>query len=329
MAEPVIRAESGLDQAWDEICRLGLESYVADLDAKGYTIVPPEIANPNHLSERLLEVCLDIAERRNGERPDLETGSSHTNLEETMIGGRQYTGHAYRPHGPLGDVFHSLLLEDEVFEEVLMNPVRLALATYLVGYNAVMSSIGCWIKGPGGTYLAMHADNSLPSPLPAQAIGCQTTYWLTDFTRENGSTAVVPGSHKWCRQPMGDEKIVPENIGDAGNAQAIPLEGPAGSLLVHHPNLWHGAYNRITSGLRVSVTNYMLRPFMRTTESYIGKIPQDMLDRHGPRFAILTQQGIKAGYTDPADEQSKLASAEKYISAYAQEFGQEYRPNEA
>ena len=87
-------------------------------------------------------------------------------------------------------------------------------------------------KGPNSTTLALHADNSLPSPLPPHAIGCQTTYWLSDYTRENGSTAVVPGSHKWCRQPLGDEKIVPEKEGDRGNQQSIPLEGKAGSLLV-------------------------------------------------------------------------------------------------
>ena len=334
MAEPAIKTEESvtrtqttLDRSWNEICELGLQKNVAELDAYGYTIVPPEIANPNGLAQRLLEACLDIAERRNGERPDLETGSTHINLEGTSLGGR-YTGHGYHPHGPLGDVFHSLLLEDEVFEEVLMNPVRLALVTHLIGYNAVMSSMGCWMKGPNSTALALHADNSLPSPLPPHAIGCQTTYWLTDYTRENGSTAVVPGSHKWCRQPLGEEKIVPEKEGDRGNQQAIPLEGKAGSLLVHHSNLWHGAYNRAAPGVRVSLTNYMLRHFMRTTENYIDKIPQDALDRHPPRFAILTQQGVKVGGSNPAETSHRVETAEKYLAAYAKEIGEGYLPVE-
>ncbi len=36
-------------------------------------MIPPEIATPNGLAERMLEAVLDVAERRNGERPDLET----------------------------------------------------------------------------------------------------------------------------------------------------------------------------------------------------------------------------------------------------------------
>ena len=114
--EPVIRSQTTLDRSWNEICEFGLQKHVAELDAYGYTIVPPEIANPNGLADRLLEKCLDIAERRNGERPDLENGSTHVNLEGTEVGMR-YVGHTYHPHGPLGDVFHSLLLEDEVFQE--------------------------------------------------------------------------------------------------------------------------------------------------------------------------------------------------------------------
>ena len=72
--------DTNLERVWNEIRDLGLEPYVAELDAKGYTVIPPEIANPNGLCERMLEAVLDIAERRNGERPDMETGSTHAHL---------------------------------------------------------------------------------------------------------------------------------------------------------------------------------------------------------------------------------------------------------
>ena len=41
--------ESGgdpLDAAWDETRRLEVRPYVADLDANGFTVSPPEIASP-------------------------------------------------------------------------------------------------------------------------------------------------------------------------------------------------------------------------------------------------------------------------------------------
>ena len=222
---------------------------------------------------------------------------------------------------PIGDVMHSLLLENPVFEESLMNPVMLALATYLCGYNAVLSTMACWMKGPNETTFRLHTDNPMASPLTQQSVVCQSTYWLTDFNRENGGTAIVPGSHKWCRHPIGAECIVPANPGEFGNAQAVPVEGKAGSLIVWHGNLWHGAFNRRAPGLRVSVTNYMVRPYIRTLEDFIGKIPQETLDRNPTRFAILTQQSVIPGYHTEEDRAEKAAYAEKYISAYASEYG--------
>ena len=72
--------DTNLERVWNEIRDLGLEPYVAELDAMGYTVIPPEIANPDGLCERMLEAVLNIAERRNGERPDMETGSTHAHL---------------------------------------------------------------------------------------------------------------------------------------------------------------------------------------------------------------------------------------------------------
>ena len=66
-----------LEMVWEEIRSMGLETYIADLDAHGYTVIPPEIASPGDLAERMLTAALDVAERRNGVRPDLETGSTH------------------------------------------------------------------------------------------------------------------------------------------------------------------------------------------------------------------------------------------------------------
>ena len=188
--------QTNLDLAWAEIRELGLESYVADLDAHGYTIVPPAIATPNGLAERMLEAALDVSERRNGVRADLENGSTHAGFKGRFASFAPEDGDS-----PIGDLMQSLLFEDRVFEEALMNRVLLAMATYLCGYSVVLSSMGCFMKGPNRSTFSLHSDTPLPAPLPPQALVCNMTYVLTDFNRENGSTAFVPGSHKWCRNP--------------------------------------------------------------------------------------------------------------------------------
>ena len=304
--------DAHLASAWEEVKRLQLEPWVADLDAHGYTVIPPEVAAGDDLAGRLLEAVLDVAERRNGARPDLENGSTHAGLK-----GRFAMFSGEDGDSPIGDLMQSLLFEGRVFEEALMNPVVLAMATYLCGYSVVLSSMGCFMKGPNVSTFTLHTDTPLPSPLPPQALVCNLTWVLTDFNRQNGSTAFVPGSHKWCRAPIGREAVV----GEGGNPAAVPVECAAGSLLVWHGNTWHGAFNRTAPGLRVSLPIYMARPFIRTQEGLIGRVPQETLDRNPARFAILTQQGIAYGYESQADAIERGDRAAGFIAAYAGQGG--------
>ena len=127
----------------------------------------------------------------------------------------------------------------------------------------------------------------------------------------------VPGSHKLCRNPVGGETVV----GEVGTGKAVPVDAPAGSLVVFHGNVWHGAVDRLAAGLRVSVHLLMVRPILRTREDHIGRIPQAVLDRNPARFAILAQQGLAPGSIGPDDYRAKVAHAQKYISAYERESG--------
>ena len=219
----------------------------------------------------MLEATLQVAERRNGERPDLAGGSTHRNHQGFR---RHFTDAPPKDNkdSAIGDLMQSILFEDRVFEEALMNPVLLAMATYLCGYGVILNSMGCFMKGPNNTPLALHSDTGIPSPLPPTSLVCNMTYVLTDFDREKGSTAFVPGSHKWCRTPMGAETRVRDN------PRVVAVDCAPGSLICWHGNTWHGAFNRTEPGLRVSIPVYMARASMRTQEGLIGRIPQEMLD---------------------------------------------------
>ena len=157
-------ATDPLERIWGEVRDLGLESNVADLDAHGYTVIPPELAGPSGLADRLLEAVMDVAERRNDVRPDLETGSTHEGFKG-RFGAMFGSGDS-----PIGDLMQSILFEDRVFEEALMNPVLLALSSYMCGYSVVMSSMGCFMKGPNKSSFALHSDTPLPSPLTPHAL---------------------------------------------------------------------------------------------------------------------------------------------------------------
>ncbi len=289
----------GLDELWHEIRSLGLESYIKDLDRDGYTVIPPEIANPNNLCQRLLDVCLSIAETRSGIRPDVLNGNS---LNTSSV---------------IGDTLKAIFLEDPVFEEALMNPALLAISTYLCGYDIVLSSMNFQTKGPSDLKFKLHTDTRLPSPLPARALLCKCIFALTDFDRDHGSTAFVPGSQDWARNPIGEEKV----FGEEGSQHAIPTVAPAGSLIIFHGNTWHGAFNRRLPGLRASLHLLMQRSMLRCTEDLYDRISEEILGRNSARFALLTQQAIIPPYTDHDDQVAKITRALKYTSAFEQESG--------
>lgn len=285
-----------LARLWNEIRELKLESHVAELETRGYTIVPPEVAAPLGFTDRLREACLDIVEKRTGSRPD---------INKSIGVGDPPTDHS----------LSCILFEDRVFEEALMQPVPLTLATYLLGWNCILSSMTCLIKGPGKSHFGLHTDTVLPSPLPRHALVCNMTWLLTDYDREGGATAIVPGSHHWCRTPEAHE------ANPNTHPQAIPIEARAGSFMIWHGNTWHGAFDRTTEGLRMGLPMYMARPNIRAHEDLIGRVPQEMLDRNPPRFAQLAQQGITMGFRSPDDAAKRFTLARERTKDYMTSLG--------
>ena len=57
-----------LNPIYADVRRLGLEPNVAEHDAFGFTVVPPEIAAPEDFHERLRRALLEVHYRRTGQR---------------------------------------------------------------------------------------------------------------------------------------------------------------------------------------------------------------------------------------------------------------------
>lgn len=256
---------------WSEIERLRLKPYIAELDVKGYTIVPPAIARTEKIYPKLLETILDVAERRWGARPDMKGKSGD------------------HRHGSLGNLLSYLLFEDAIFRDLLMNPVVLAFVTYMLGENAALSSMQSQLKGPGNTDLVLHADNVvLSSPFPAHYQFCNVSINLTPYKEGAGPICFVPGSHKLYRHP---------NFGEAVE-QRVAAEAPAGSFIVFTGNTWHGAFARTDPGLRASMLMQFVRPHVRAFETYREDVTDEMLDRYPPRFRRLMGRHTNYGWRE-------------------------------
>lgn len=274
--------DSALARVTAAVERHGLAEHVAELDAYGCTVVPPDtVASPD--VDAILDRVLDLMERRNGARPDLESGATHVNVSFPTL--------------------YYFLFEDPLFQEWLLNPVSLALVEYMLGEQSILHATTVFMKGPSdppehGLQLGLHSDQqSVPAPFPPYALIVGATLLLTDYTREDGAFAYVPGSHRLGRHPVGKEAA----------DRAVAIEAPKGSLLVHHGALWHGSFGRIKPGLRVGMAYAFCRLFVTPLEAYREHVTKDMLDRHPARFASLLGQDVPTGTTEEGPDLHKVA----------------------
>lgn len=258
-----------LNAIYRDIRKLDLESCIAELDAFGFTIVPPEKVASADVHRRLLKAILAVHARRTGQEIDVE-GLRDARLSN----GRPLITH------------WSLLGEDPVFEEALMNPVVYAMARYMCGRQVVLSDSIALIKqdDPTPTHM-LHVDQAgTPPPMPAYSQVINITWTLTDYTRDNGALAMVPGSHRFGRMPLPYEEDFLKN--DAP-VKAYPVECEAGSLIIWGGTTWHGSFPRRAPGLRVTLIQAFTRSYMKTVRDFPREIPKFVLDRNSPEFAQL------------------------------------------
>ena len=257
-----------LNCLYKEIRALDLESNLAELEAFGFTVIRDALTSK--LTAKLREAVLRAAEKSFGRRLDLE---GEQELHEVRLA----------PY---------LLYTDPVFEEALLNPRPLALITYLLGYSCLLSSLTSHVKGPGEVGLLLHSDtgNGVPAPFSPYSHVANCNYALTDYTEAAGALAMVPGSHRYFRQPTRFEVAL---AGSERNPDAIPIEVPAGSAIIWHGNTWHGSFPRKVPGLRINLSMYFCRQYMDPQESYRHHVPESLLGRHGKDSRLATLLGMQ------------------------------------
>ncbi len=154
---------------------------------------------------------------------------------------------------------HHLIGQGDTFLEFIdrLAPV-VPLFERHFGGKFVLNSFGGNILRRGASYAsAVHRDVRTYSPqLP---LLLNTLLMLDDFTRENGATRMLAGSHRSC-------PTKPDDVTFAAGAEAAT--GPSGSLLVFDSNLWHAAGVNTTGSARRSVTPMFCRPFVKPQFDY-------------------------------------------------------------
>jgi hypothetical protein len=262
---PSAGADNPAGRVMDEIVHLGLERNAWELDSQGYTILTPDQVGADDLGARLREKLLDLAEAEIGFRPDVDSG-------ERLAPGLTAIGR--------GLFLPNVIFKDVVFEQALMTRSALALMSYLLGENCVLSSMSSMLKVRAPENLELHSDQvGQPAPLPPYAQVANATWALTDYSPENGATRFVPGSHKLCRHPTQAEALDP--------SLAITVSAPAGSIVIWHGNTWHGAAPRTSPVARLSLIMLFCRWYLMPQVPYRQMVTAETVKRNPDRFAKL------------------------------------------
>src|SRR5438876_8454075 len=135
-----------------------------------------------------------------------ECDEARAELERIFAAERELPG---APHGPHGAQAYGLMNKAPVFERLYQLPSLLRLVRHFLGEDAVLSSIQAHRMHPGAPAQGLHYDGSITGPFksaPAadrgrrivgHTLGLNVAFCVSPYTRANGATRVVPGSHRY------------------------------------------------------------------------------------------------------------------------------------
>lgn len=139
------------------------------------------------------------------------------------------------------------------FEVCISHPKVLAAMRHVLGSKFRLSSLNGRAALPGQGLQALHADWR-EGVEPGDYYVCNSIWLLSDFTRENGATRVVPGSHR-SRQHPRDALEDPK----APHPEEVILLGKAGTVVVFNAHMWHGGTVNTTDEPRYGLHGYYTR----------------------------------------------------------------------
>ncbi|WP_299530082.1 phytanoyl-CoA dioxygenase family protein [Ulvibacterium sp.] len=202
------------------------------LDNNGYLnlgqlLIPEQVIQIN---ERLAELL-----QLEGDNAGLELGKS------------KYIRH---PKEDGTDRLADLVNKGSVFDIFYTHPRVLSGIEAVLGQTYKLSSLNYRAAKPGKGQQRLHVDwkNAVAS---GSFKVCNSIWLLDDFTEHNGSTRIVPKTHK--------SSILPEEAMSDPNDEhpdEIRIMAPAGSVFIFNSHVWHGGTTNQTSHDRRSIHSY-------------------------------------------------------------------------
>ncbi|MDP6413221.1 MAG: phytanoyl-CoA dioxygenase family protein [Arenicellales bacterium] len=279
---------------------LSLEQCANDLAEQGYCLLGDALTDDQlkSLRKRLTEQAL--AEKQQGFA--FQDGGHSQNWGDFrdsagVLRPQEFT----EAQGGRNQRVWTLVNKGAVFLDLLSHTAIRELVTGLLGDHYLLSSHTANIANPSGVAMRLHTDQWwMPPPtrigragLPAGSMSRElfdkdtestgtisppvvlNILWMLDeFTKSNGGTRVVPGSHLSGCQPDSTTK-------------SIAATGPAGTALLCDGRIWHGTGANSSDRPRRAVLTTFCTPQFRPQENYTVGTRQEVLDTANPDLLEL------------------------------------------
>lgn len=238
-----------------------IEDMVADLERHGYVVIPAAIGN-EHVAAA---------------RADLETI-----LEQTPTGRDDFEGQRTRR-------VYGLFAKTRTLDVMATHATVLALLDRVLGTYQLSAPAAISI-GPGENAQPLHPDDAIyPVSRPHGELVVNVMWPLVDFTDENGTTRIVPGSHRWVDEAPGPD------------TESMGIELAAGSALVYLGSVWHGGGANRSGHPRLGVVLHYAVAWLRPVENHVLVVPPEQARALPERLQELLGYNISPpfiGYVD-------------------------------
>ena len=145
-----------------------------------------------------------------------------------------------------------LVNKGESFSIFYRHPLILDTVKHIIGEEFKLSSLNVRSPKRNNTAQDMHVD--WPWAVESdECYACNALWLLDDMDESNGSTRLIPGSHKWAKMPSEDMKDV-----KSAHPMEIKIAGKAGDVLFLNSHIWHGGTKNISGNPRTIVQSYFV-----------------------------------------------------------------------
>lgn len=181
--------------------------------------------------------------------------------------------HIRHPKESGADRLADLVNKGQEFDVFYTHPKVLAAISHVLGENIKLSSLNFRSAKPGAGLQNLHVDWHEAAAVNDYKV-CNSIWLLDDFSKENGATRVVPGTHLQARLPQ-------DTLEDpmAPHPDEVIIEAPAGSVVIFNSHTWHGGTTNNTPNPRRAIHSYFCRKDQPQQVDQKRYIKQETLNR--------------------------------------------------